>query len=81
MYTHSKKEKVPDEILQALAAWPSSRQGCIPVADLKHILCGWGEKLDIREVEKLLREANISSTPYVNYSEFVRIISAPAPDY
>ena len=81
MHTHSKREKIPAEILEAFAAWPSSRQGMIPTGDLRHILSDWGEKLDDKEMAKLFREANIHTNTHINFNDFVRIITAPAPDY
>lgn len=80
MHTHSKKEKVPQEILEAFYGSDRTRSGQIALRDLKHILCGWGERLDPKTVDQLFREANITG-PYVKYHEFVRIICAPVPDY
>jgi Ca2+-binding EF-hand superfamily protein len=81
MHTHSKKEKIPTELLDAFSAWPNNRNGSIPASDLKHILSEWGEKLDEKEMAKLFREVNISFNSYINFQDFVRIITAPAPDY
>lgn len=82
MHTHSKKEKVPSEILEAFTAWPNSRHGSIATADLRRILSRWGERLEDKELEKLFREANITTTtPFLNFNDLVRIIAAPAPDY
>lgn len=80
MHTHSVKEKIPQEILDAFIATDWSRTGQMPTRDLKHILCGWGEKLNSRQFEQLLREANITGS-YLKYEDFVKIISAPIPDY
>lgn len=80
MYTHSKKEKIPEEILDSFKASDLNRTGQIHVSDLKHILCQWGEKLENREVDQILREANISGS-YVKYQDFIKVLCAPAPDY
>lgn len=80
MHTHSVKEKIPQEILDAFVATDWARSGQMMTRDLKHILCGWGEKLIPKEFEQLLKEANISG-PYFKYEDFVKIISAPIPDY
>jgi len=80
MHTHSVKEKIPQEIVDAFRANDWNRNGQIQTKDLKHILMKWGEELDGRQVEALFREANISGA-YVNYEEFVKIICAPVPDY
>lgn len=80
MHTHSVKEKIPQEILDAFVATDWARSGQMMTRDLKHILCDWGEKLNSRQFEQLLREANIAG-PYFKYEDFVKIISAPIPDY
>ena len=80
MHVHSVKEKIPEEILDAFKAADKAGLGRISVRDFRHILCGWGEKLDKRSFDDLLREANITGQ-FVNYEDFVKIISAPIPDY
>lgn len=80
MHTHSKKEKVPQEIIDAFRASDSYRNGQILTRDLKHILGRWGEKLDHKEIDALFREANINGS-YIKYEDFIRIITAPVPDY
>ena len=80
MHTHSKKEKVPEEIMEAFQAWDRDKTGQIHVRDLKHILCQWGEKLGNREVDHILREANTMGT-YVKYQDLIGVLSAPVPDY
>lgn len=80
MHTHSKKEEIHKEIMDAFKAWDRNRTGQILVRDLKHILCQWGEKLGNREVDQILREAK-SSGPYVKYEDLIRVITAPIPDY
>ena len=80
MHTHSVKEKIPQEILDAFIATDWTRTGQMLTRDLRHILCGWGEQMDQRQFDKLMREANITG-PYFKYEDFVKIISAPIPDY
>ncbi|XP_074599035.1 calmodulin-like protein 4 [Brevipalpus obovatus] len=80
MHTHSMKEKLPDEVIEALRAWDRNRTGQISVRDLKHILCQWGEKLSSKEVDQILREANAMG-PFIKYQDLVKVITAPIPDY
>jgi Ca2+-binding EF-hand superfamily protein len=80
MHSHSVKEKVPKEIIEAFRASDWNRTGQIASRDLKHILCRWGEALDHKELELLFRETNISG-PSLKYEDFIRIICAPIPDY
>lgn len=80
MHTHSKKEKIPQEILEAFYGFDRLKSGLVKVSDLKHILCEWGERLDPRLVDRLLRESNISGS-HIKYHDFVKILCAPSPDY
>jgi len=81
MHTHSTKEKIPHELLTAFEATDPRRTGLIPTRDLKHALNEWGEKLDPKETESLLRETNSLGRPQVNYRDLIRVVSAPVPDY
>ena len=49
MHTHSKKESIPKELLEAFRGMDPSKKGTIPAKDLWHILVKWGEKLSPRE--------------------------------
>lgn len=81
MHTHSKKEKVPQEIIDAFDAMDPRKTGQIATRDLKHILTQWGEHLDGKEVENLLNEAHVSHRQTINYHDLIRVICAPVPDY
>merc|ERR1712039_265524 len=81
MHSHSKKESIPKELLEAFRGMDPHKRGVIPAKDLWHILVKWGEKLSAREVDQIFREANISTNGMVKYEEFVKIVCAPVPDY
>jgi len=81
MHTHSSKENLPKELLDAFKCYDTQKRGSIHAKDLRRILVKWGEQLSTKEVEQIFREANISSHGYVNYQEFVKIVCAPVPDY
>jgi len=81
MHTHSSKENLPKELLDAFRCGDPQRKGVIPARDLRRILIKWGEKLSAKEVDQIFREANITSNGLVNYEEFVKIVCAPVPDY
>lgn len=81
MHTHTKRENIPQEILDAFRACDPSNRGVISVRDLKHILQGWGEKLNPREAERFYREAKIPQSGQVRYEDMMKVICAPAPDY
>ena len=51
MHSHSKKESIPKELLEAFRGMDPQKRGTIPAKDLWHILVKWGEKLSAREGE------------------------------
>merc|ERR1712223_34507 len=67
MHTHSKKESIPRELLEAFRNYDKRKRGVIAAKDLRHILAKWGEKLTPREVDKIFREANIQPNGTVRY--------------
>jgi Ca2+-binding EF-hand superfamily protein len=81
IHTHNQVERIPDEILDAFKASDTTQRGMVPAKDLKNILANWGEKLSPKEVDQIFREANVNINGMVNYSDFVRIVCAPVPDY
>ncbi|XP_076322697.1 uncharacterized protein LOC143231853 isoform X1 [Tachypleus tridentatus] len=81
MHMHSRREDIPEEILKAFRAIDKGKSGKISSRELRRILTSWGEKLPSKEVDRVFREANISSSGYVSYDEFVRVVCAPVPDY
>lgn len=75
-HAHMQVEKVPDEILKAFRVSPFIRDQNVTVDMLRHLLCGWGEKLTHREFNALLKEMNINK-PEVSYSQFVNSLIIP----
>lgn len=51
MHSHTKKESIPKELLEAFRGMDPQKRGVIPAKDLWHILVKWGEKLSAREGE------------------------------
>jgi len=81
MHSHSKKESIPKELLEAFRNMDTKKRGTIPARDLWNILVKWGEKLSPKEADQIFREANIQMNGTVRYEEFVKIVCAPVPDY
>lgn len=72
-------EKVPDEILRALKVSPFVEGNNVSVDTLRHLLCGWGEKLTHKEFNALLKEMNINK-PEITYHQFVNALKIPRSD-
>lgn len=74
-------EKLPDEIIDAFTSFDTKKTGKINARVLRSILANWGEKLSEREIQAIFREANVNMHGDINYGEFLKIVSAPVPDY
>lgn len=74
-------EKLPQEIVDAFKAYDTKNTGRISARVLRGILSNWGEKLTEREIQAIFRETNVSMNGEINYMEFLKIVSAPVPDY
>lgn len=74
-------EKLPDEIIDAFKSYDTKKTGKISARVLRSILVNWGEKLSEREVNAIFREANVNLNGDIKYMEFLKIVSAPVPDY
>lgn len=63
-------ENIPAEILRAFKVSPFVRGNNVPIDNLRHLMCNWGEKFSHREFNALIKEMNINK-PEVSYSQFV----------
>lgn len=81
MHTHTLKEKSTIEIQKAFKAADPDGRGKMSAKELRHILSGWGEKLSVREVDALFREAHIKPSGSFHYGDFIRVVTGPVPDY
>lgn len=67
--------------MAAFVAYDVGKTGKINAKVLRNILKNWGEKLSDREINAIYRECNININGEVDYAEFLKIVSAPVPDY
>lgn len=74
-------EKPSQEIHAAFKLTDEQSRGLIAASRIKHILMHTGENLTQREVDQMFRAANIQSTGFVRYDEFVRLVTLPLQDY
>ncbi|XP_054161825.1 calmodulin-like [Oppia nitens] len=83
MHTHSVKEKVIQEVMDAFRASDGNRNGTINGRHIRHYLMDCGETIDEKLFDAVLREANINPSINANikYEDLVRIICSPIPDY
>ena len=70
MHTHSTKENLPKELLEAFRCGDPQRKGMIPARDLRRILIKWGEKLSTKEGKfhyRVSKNKNIFETSELHY--------------
>lgn len=72
-------ESVPEEILEAFRVSPFVRDHNVSTDTLRHLLCGWGEKLSHREFNVMLKEMNINK-PELSYHSFVNSLVITRPE-
>lgn len=80
MHKQTSEENANDEMMKAFKAYDEKNTGFIDKNELKNILMNTGEKLDRMEVDAMFKAANVKAQK-INYSDFVRLISLPVPDY
>uniref|UniRef100_UPI00398E335C calmodulin-like protein 4 n=1 Tax=Pristiophorus japonicus TaxID=55135 RepID=UPI00398E335C len=81
IHQQSQQEDPQREILEAMLMTDKQKRGFITATELRAKLTRLGEKLTNKEVDDLLREANISPNGIVKYEDFIRIITLPPADY
>ena len=81
MHDHSSVENPEKELLDAFRAHDRQKQGYVNASDVRNILMNLGEKLSNREVEAMLRDANVQPGGQLRYNEFVKTLLTPVPDY
>ena len=65
-----------EEIREAFRVFNKSGNGFISGAELKHVMNNLGEKLTDEEIDEMIRESDIDGDGYVNYEEFVTMMTS-----
>ncbi|XP_067827249.1 calmodulin-like protein 4 [Heptranchias perlo] len=81
IHQQTQQEDPQKEILEAMLMTDKQKRGFITASELRAKLTQLGEKLTNKEVDDLLREANISPNGIVKYEDFIQIITLPPTDY
>lgn len=64
-----------DDIREAFRAFDKDSDGYISAAELRHVMTHLGEKLTDKEVDDMLRQADIDGDGKVNYEEFLTMMT------
>ncbi|XP_067873748.1 calmodulin-like protein 4 [Heterodontus francisci] len=81
IHQQRQQEDPQREILEAMLMTDKQKRGFITATELRTKLTQLGEKLTNKEVDDLLREANITPNGVVEYEDFIQTITLPAVDY
>ena len=70
------KENDPEiEIINTFQIFAAENNGLIPNEELFHIIRTFGETLTDKEIEEIISEADVDGDGYINYEEFVRMMT------
>ncbi|XP_032906243.1 calmodulin-like protein 4 [Amblyraja radiata] len=81
IHRQQQQEDPEREIREAMLMADKEKRGFITATELRTKLTQMGEKLTNKEVDELLRQANISPNGIVKYEDFIRTILLPPADY
>ncbi|XP_041074423.1 calmodulin-like protein 4 [Polyodon spathula] len=81
MHTQMQQEDPKTEITEAMLMTDKKKKGYILASELRAKLTVLGEKLTDKEVDDLLKEANVGSDGIVCYEEFIAMATLPPPHY
>ncbi|XP_072034244.1 neo-calmodulin-like [Amphiura filiformis] len=70
------KIDIQKEIKGAFEIFDKEGKGVISAEELRHIMTTMGERLSVDEVEEMIDEADVNGDGMIDYSEFVRLMTA-----
>ena len=65
-----------EEIREAFRVFDKDGNGFISAAELRYVMTTLGEKLTVKEVDQMIRAADIDGDGQVNYKEFVTMMTS-----
>lgn len=65
-----------DELREAFMVFDKDGNGFISAAELRHVMASLGERLTDKEVDEMIKEADLDGDGQVNYEEFVYMMQA-----
>ena len=60
------------ELQEAFRVYDRDGSGFISASELRHVMADSGVRLSVKELDNMLREADIDGDGQINYEEFVR---------
>jgi calmodulin len=70
------KNRLPeDEICEAFRVFDKKGNGFVSAAELRHVMTNLGEKMTAKNIEELIREADIDGNGQIDYEEFAKFVT------
>ena len=76
MEKKNKEDDTEAEIINTFRIFDKENNGLISNEELFHIIRTFGETLTDKEIEEIINEADVDGDGYINYEEFVRMMTA-----
>lgn len=70
-----KDSDAEEELIEAFKVFDRDGNGLISAAELRYVMINLGEKLTDDEVYEMIHEADIDGDGFINYDEFVRMMT------
>jgi calmodulin len=71
---------VEEELIECFKVFDRDNNGFISAAELRHVMCGLGEKITDEEIDEMVHEADVAGhvdgDGRINYEEFIRMMMA-----
>ena len=75
MEKKNKEDDTEAEIINTFRIFDKENNGLISNEELFHIIRTFGETLTDKEIEEIINEADVDGDGYINYEEFVRMMT------
>ncbi|XP_012453866.1 calmodulin-like protein 8 [Gossypium raimondii] len=70
-----KETDAEEELQEAFKVFDKDQNGYISANELRHVMINLGEKLSDKEVEQMIKEADLDGDGQVNYDDFVKLMT------
>ncbi|CAH1783491.1 unnamed protein product [Owenia fusiformis] len=81
MVEHRKDgDALREDLREAFRVFDKDGNGLISPDELKHVMTNIGEKMSQEEVNEMMQEVDLNGDGYVDFEEFVRVMTCPDLD-
>lgn len=76
MTTKMKETELEEQLIQTFKVFDRDGNGLLSGQELKYVMAVVGEVLTEQEVDELIKQADIDGDGFINYQEFVKMMTA-----